>query len=546
MVDTKNRIETATDLASSFFEFQMAAFSSPQKVLNKTMEASLATMQVLSGKSDIEPDRGDKRFRDPIWQSNGYYKALMQGYLVWSRNVNEWIQDLQISNRDKLRAQLLINLVSDAVSPSNTVFGNPAAVQKTLESGGGNLVKGAQKLIEDATKNGGLPAMVDKSKFKVGENLGISEGAVIYREEHLELIQYKPTTAEVYETPIFIVPPQINKYYVWDLAPDRSIVEYFVSQGHQVFIVSWRNPTADQAHWTLESYVEALDHAADVACNISKSDKLNMVGACSGGITAALLLAYWAAIGKDTANSMSLLVAILDTQGASNTSMGLFANLETLELARFFSRSKGVLEGKDLERAFAWLRPNDLIWAYWVNNYLLGNEPPAFDILFWNADTTNLPSALHSNLMDLLEAGGLAEGKGPTLLGQELTTKKVTCDMFIVGGETDHITPWDGCYLSTGLFGGETEFVLSQSGHIQSLINPPGNPKARFVLNDGKHSTPEEFRETGSVHNGSWWSHWLNWLSARAGSKVKAKKTLGNASYKPLTPAPGTYIHDDA
>ncbi len=546
MGNTKDKVESAKDLATSFLEFQLAALRAPEKALSKTMEASLATLQAMTGRSDIEPDRGDKRFRDPIWQSNGYYKALMQSYLAWSRNINDWVQELEIPDRDKLRAQLVINLVGDAISPSNTVLGNPTAVQKTLESGGGNLVKGAQKLLEDAVNNGGLPTMVDKSKFKVGENLGLSEGAVIYREDHLELIQYKPTTDQVYETPIFIVPPQINKYYVWDLAPDRSIVEYFVGQGHQVFIVSWCNPSSDHADWTLENYVEALDRATDVACNVSKSAQLNMVGACSGGITAALLLAYWAAAGTEKANSMSLLVAILDTQGASDTSMGLFANLETLELARLFSRSKGVLEGRDLERAFAWLRPNDLIWAYWINNYLLGNEPPAFDILFWNADTTNLPAGLHSDMIDLLEAGGLSDGKGPTLLGHDLDTKKVTCDMFIVGGETDHITPWDGCYLSTGLFGGKSEFVLSQSGHIQSLINPPGNPKARFILNDGKHKTAEEFRETGAVHNGSWWPHWNTWLTARAGKKVKARKTLGNAKYKPLTPAPGTYIHGHA
>jgi polyhydroxyalkanoate synthase len=503
-------------------------------------------LRSLMGSASVQPEKGDKRFRDPVWQTNPAYRALMQSYLAWSNATNAWVDSLNVPERDKLRAKLATGLAVDALAPTNFLAGNPTAVKTTLEQGGKNLLAGFRNLMGDMTANGGLPSMVDKSKFKVGGNLGISPGAVVYAEDHLELIQYAPVTDDVRKTPVFIVPPQINKFYVWDLAPGRSIVEYLVNAGHQVFIVSWRNPTAEQADWGLESYIEALDRASAVACEVAASPELNIVGACSGGITAALLLALWGARGETRAASFSLLVAILDVSGAEDTSMGLFANIETLELARLFSRSKGVLAGKDLERAFAWLRPNDLIWAYWVNNYLLGKEPPAFDILYWNADTTNLPARLHGDMLRLLEGGGVTEENSLTVDGHRLSLKDVTCDIFLVGGETDHITPWDGCYLSTKVLGGKCEFVLSQSGHIQSLINPPGNPKARFLTNQGKHGSPEEFMAGAETHAGSWWPVWLNWLNAHAGAKVSAPKSLGSRKHKPTVDAPGNYVLEAA
>lgn len=538
----KKQMETAADLAQSMAKFYASAFSQPARAMSQSLAASQEMLKSLTGSATVAPEKGDKRFKDPVWQSNPAYRTLMQSYLAWARATNAWVESLDVPERDKLRAKLATGLAVDALAPTNFLAGNPTAVKATLDQGGRNLLAGFRHLMGDMTANGGLPSMVDKSKFRVGGNVGVSPGAVVYAEDHLELIQYAPATDEVFKTPVFIVPPQINKFYVWDLAPGRSIVEYLVNAGHQVFIVSWRNPTASEADWGLESYVQALDRASAVACEISGAPSLNLVGACSGGITAALLQALWGARGDTRAASFSLLVAILDVSGAEDTSMGLFANIETLELARLFSRSKGVLAGKDLERAFAWLRPNDLIWAYWVNNYLLGNEPPAFDILYWNADTTNLPARLHADMLQLLQEGGVVEGNSLTVDGHRLSLKDVTCDTFLVAGETDHITPWDGCYLSTGILGGTSEFVLSQSGHIQSLINPPGNPKARFLTNPGRHTSPEEFMAGAETHAGSWWPMWLTWLNARGGGKVRAKKTLGSRKHKPTADAPGTYV----
>lgn len=542
----KKTIETSADLFKAMNQFYTASLKQPDKLLKAYGDLFQGTMTSLTGTSEVVPPKGDKRFMDPIWASNPAYKAMMQTYLTWSNGLNDWVEGLEIEGRDKLRAQILTSMLTDSVAPTNMLLGNPSAMKMTLEKGGKNLVDGAKHFIDDMVNNNGLPSMVDKSKFVVGENLGTSDGEVVYRAEMLELIQYTPTTEKVFKRPIFIVPPQINKFYIWDLAPNRSVIEYLLNKGHQIFIVSWRNPGADHADWGMDDYVEALDSASAVACEISNSKDLNLIGACSGGITTALLLSYWSAKGIDRANSLTLLVAVLDIEGAKNTTMGLFANMETLELARMFTRSKGILPGKDLQKAFALLRPNDLIWAYWVNNYLLGNEPPAFDILFWNADTTNLPSAFHTDMLDMLQKGGAREGADIEVLGTKLDLRAVDCDKFLVGGTTDHITPWDGCYLSMQAFGGNNEFVLSQSGHIQAIVNPPGNPKAKFLTNKGKHKTADEFMNGSEEHQGTWWDYWAIWMEERAGTQIKAPKSLGSKEYPPLAPAPGTYVHENA
>ena len=538
----RKRMESAADLARSIGKFYVKAFTQPMIALGGSLTASQEMLKSLTGQSEIVPDKSDRRFKDPVWNSNPGYRFLMQSYLAWSGAITNWVDSLEIAGRDKLRVKLLANLVTDALAPTNALPTNPTAMKATLDVGGKNLVAGLQHFVHDMAANNGLPSMVDKSKFRVGENLATSQGSVVYAEDHLELIQYAPKTKDVWKVPVFIVPPQVNKFYIWDLAPGRSIVEYLLGQGLQVFVVSWRNPGDAKADWDLESYVQALDRASAAACEIAGTTTLNIVGACSGGITAALLIALWRASGTERAESFSLLVAIIDVQGNADTSLGLFANIEVLELAKLFSRSKGVLEGRDLERVFAWLRPNDLIWAYWVNNYLLGQEPPAFDILYWNSDTTNLPAALHGDLLDLLQNGGMTAGNGPTIGGHKLDLGQITCDTYLVGGETDHITPWQGTYLTTQGLGGTWQYVLSQSGHIQSLINPPGNPKARFLTNAANPSTSDAFVAGAETHQGSWWPHWAAWLSTHGGGKVAAPTTLGSEKHKPDAAAPGSYV----
>lgn len=536
----------STRLGKSLSNLAASVVRQPGKTVAGVKRAGAEVLKAIGGRSAFEPAAGDRRFEDPAWRDNPVYRRLMQGYLSLSADTQRWVQDLGLPPRDEARAKMILGMVSDTLAPTNTLLGNPAALKRTLETGGANLASGVRSLIADWRRNGGLPASVDASKFKVGENLAVTPGAVVYREPALELIQYRPQTDTVHGTPVFIVPPQINKFYVWDLAPERSLVEYLLRAGHQVFVVSWFNPDDAQADWGLETYVLALERAMRVTREIAAADQLHVLGACSGGITSAALLAYLAAKGADWARSLTLLVAILDIDGIADSSMGLFANLETLDLARKLSGARGVLEGKDLAKVFAWLRPNELIWNYWVNNYLLGRQPPAFDILYWNSDTTRLPARLHADFIVLLESNAFTVPGGVSIGGLPLDLREVTCDSYILGGTTDHITPWEGCYRTRRLLGGRSDFVLSSSGHVQSIVNPPGGRKSSFSTHSGAHDSPESFRQGATLHEGTWWPHLANWLAARSDADKPAPRRPGSRRYRPLAEAPGTYVHSPA
>jgi len=339
-----------------------------------------------------------------------------------------------------------------------------------------------------------------------------------------------------------VVPPQINKFYVFDLSPDKSLARFLLRSQVQTFVVSWRNPTKAQREWGLSTYIEALKDAIDVICAITGSKDINMLGACSGGLTTASLLGHYAALGQPKVNALTLLVSVLDTQ--LDTQVALFADEKTLEAAKRRSYQAGVLEGSDMAKVFAWMRPNDLIWNYWVNNYLLGNEPPVFDILYWNNDTTRLPAALHGELIEMFQTNPLTRPGALEVCGTPIDLKQVTCDFFVVAGTTDHITPWDSCYKSAHLFGGKCEFVLSNSGHIQSILNPPGNPKARYMTNSEMPLDPKAWQESSTKHADSWWLHWQSWLAERSGETKNAPRVLGNKKYPAGEAAPGTYVHE--
>jgi polyhydroxyalkanoate synthase len=533
---------TPARLGTSLQAMAGAAAKRPGESIAAIGRATGELAKVAFGRSSIEPAATDRRFDDPAWRDNAVFKRLMQGHLALSRETLRLAGELDLSARDEARARMVLGIVADTLAPTNVLPGNPAAIKRTLETGGLNLAHGLAQLVEDWRHNGGMPSMVDGSKFKVGENLAATPGDVVLRNEQLELIQYKPQTSNVVGTPLFIVPPQINKYYVWDLAPGRSLIEFLVQQGFQVFVVSWANPTAAHAGWGLPNYVTALEDAVGVAREVTRSPQVHVLGACSGGMTSAALLAYLASKGRQWARSLTLLVSILDTDAIADSSMGLFAHLETLDLARSASGARGVLEGKDLAKVFAWLRPNELIFNYWVNNYLMGRKPPTFDVLYWNADTTRLPAQLHDDFLALLESNAFAHPGGVTIEGQALDLRDVTCDAYIVAGRTDHITPWQGCYRTRELLGGNSEFVLTSSGHVQSIVNPPGNKKASFLTNDEKHDSPDSFEQGATEHDGTWWPHLAAWLAVRSDADRRAPRQTGSKRHPPLCAAPGGYV----
>ncbi|HBS32129.1 MAG TPA: class II poly(R)-hydroxyalkanoic acid synthase, partial [Parvularcula sp.] len=371
--------------------------------------------------------------------------------------------------------------------------------------------------------------------------LATTPGAVVYKSEMLELIQYQPTTEEVYSLPLMVVPPQINKFYANDLSPEKSVVRFLLSQGIQVFAVSWRNPQKEHSGWGLEDYVGELIEASEVVRKIAKTKQINVSGACSGGITTASYLSTLAARRSALVNCFTLQVCVLDGH-KEDSEVGLFVSDEAIEAARRHSRKKGILSGEDLSKSFAWLRPNDLIWNYVVNNYLMGDSPPPFDILYWNNDSTNLPAQLHSDYLDIYLDKRFANPGTVDFLDHKIDLSKVTQDAFMVAAVTDHITPWRACYRNVHLFGGDVQFVLSNSGHIQALLNPPGNPKAQFFSNETLPASPDEWMKGARPNQGSWWPLWTHWLRARSGEKKAAPRSLGNKTNPPLARAPGEYV----
>jgi polyhydroxyalkanoate synthase len=499
---------------------------------------------IVAGRSERAPRTGDKRFSDATWKESSVHSGMLKAYLAWGDAVSGFVDKTSLSDIDKTRAHLVTEILIDAVAPTNAMLTNPAAVRKFVDSGGQSVWSGLKNYFDDLTKNGGMPSMVDQSAFKVGESLATTPGGVVFRNELLELIQYTPTTPNVRKRPLVITPPQINKYYALDLSPDKSMVRFLLDNGIQVFCVSWRNPTAAHREWGLDTYVAALDEAVDAAREITGSDDISMMGSCSGGITSTAYFATLGSAAQQKIRNMVLAVCLLDPNTADESAFGCLMTPETMHAAKEASRLRGMVDGHELARMFAWMRPNDLIWNYWVNNYLLGNRPPAFDILYWNADTTRLPAALHGDYLDLYFTNPFVNTGKLTPNGKTVDMTGIKVDSYVVAGATDHITPWKGVHKTAQIMGEGTTFVLSNSGHLQSLINPPTNPKASFMIGTVNPSGPDAFVAAAEKRKGSWWLDWRDWLQARSGDEVMASASLGSERHPVLAAAPGTYVFD--
>jgi len=498
--------------------------------------------RIATGGSKLAPDAKDRRFADAAWTESAAYRALAQSYLAWGGALNRFVDAAKLDKRDAERARFVVSLFVDAMSPTNSLAGNPAALKKLVDTGGASLVNGMKNFVADLVRNGDLPAQVDTRKFAVGKNLATTPGAVVYRSPVMELIQYRPMGKEVHGRPLLIAPPQINKFYVFDLVPEKSIVQFALKGGLQTFAISWKNPTHEESHFGLDTYVAALDEAVDVMRDITGSEDVNIWGSCSGGITVSAFLANLAARKEPKVHSATVAVCLLDMSAAQDTTAGMFVTPESTAAAKSASQLTGVLEGRELARMFAWMRPNDLIWNYWVNNYLMGNAPPAFDILYWNNDTTRLAARLHADFLDLIDTNPYIDPGRLEVLGKPLDMRRIDMDSYVVAGVTDHITPWQGCYGTARLYGKRSTFVLSNSGHIQSLLNPPGNPKASFWAGAARQPGADLWLQQATKHEGSWWPHWLEWIKAHSGEIVPAPEALGGAGHPPQEDAPGIYV----
>jgi polyhydroxyalkanoate synthase subunit PhaC len=499
---------------------------------------------VVVGRSQRRPERGDRRFTEPAWSTNWALRRLVQGYLSVGEAVDGFIADAALDWADDRKLRFVAQNLIDALAPTNFALTNPEVLKATIDSGGSNFVSGLRQFARDVRQPPRLPRNVDGSKFEVGGNLAVTPGAVVARNEALELIQYRPQTPEVRQTPLLIVPPMINKFYITDLAPGKSLVEYLVAQGQQVFAISWRNPTPDHAVWGLDHYASGVLEALDAIEKISGSERTHLVGNCAGGLLAASVSGHLAARGVlDRIASLTLGVCVIDNE-RSNV-VNAMASRRSIGAATLASARKGYLDGADLASMFLWLRPNDLIWPYVVNNWLLGKEPPAFDILYWNADTTRLPAALHRDFMAIAGENRLREPGGVSLLDTPVDLSAVTTDSYLVAGVADHITPWENSYRTTQLLGGEKRFVLSNSGHIAAIVNPPTNKRATFrTAGTCAPADPEEWMRQSVPHEGSWWLDWNGWLAERDAGPRRAPRRMGSRTYPILGSAPGEYAHE--
>jgi len=536
----------ATEAAAGLLPMDMvnaiAELADPAAVAKEMPWLTEELTKIALGQSDISFEQRDRRFADEAWRTVPYFRVLGQSYRLFEMWMNRMYESADGSWQDKARARFAADVITAALAPTNYLGTNPAALREAAETGGLSLVKGAQNMLQDMAR-GGMPAMVDRRQFQVGKDLAATPGAVVYRDEMIELLQYIPVTAKVRAMPVVLVPPQINRHYIMDMSPGRSLAEWAVSQGIQVFMVVWRNPSSlrGDGKWGLDDYIAAAERAVGVVKKIARTDQVNMLGLCAGGITTSYVLAHLAAIGDDSVKSATFVVTML--MGDKPNVVGMLDTAEARKLLDQAAAAEEIIPGTALRSVFAMLRPNDLVYNYLVSGWLMGKSPTPFDILAWNDDATRVTARF------ALESSRLAmegwDGNGPTLLGVKTDFTKVTCDSYHVGGYTDHITAWRACYDTAHLVGGaDKEMTLIKSGHIQTVVYPADNTRYDRWYGRPTPTDPDEWLSTASVEKGSWWRPWTEWLNDRSGNERQARTTLGSREYPPLDPAPGTYVFE--
>ena len=498
--------------------------------------------KIALGRSDLSFDERDQRFSDEAWRTVPYFRIMGQSYRLFEMWMGKMYESMDASWQQKARARFAADVITAALSPANYLGTNPAALRKAAETGGLSLVRGAQNMLRDLAR-GGMPSAADREKFVVGQNLACTPGAVVYREEMFELLQYQPVTPRVRSVPLLMIPPEINRHYILDLAPGRSLAEFAVSQGIGVFMIVWRNPSSLLGHgeWGLDDYVAAAERAGEVVRKIARTDKVNLLGLCAGGITLSFALAHLATIGDESAGSATFVVTMLT--GEKPNVVGMLDTSQARAMLERAAAAQQIIPGTALRSVFAMLRPNDLVYNYLVSGWLMGESPAPFDVLAWNDDATRTTARF------ALESTALAldgwDGNGPTILGVKTDFGQVTCDSFHVGGFTDHITAWRACYDTAHLVGGsDREMTLVRSGHIQSVVYPADSTRYDRWYGPPTATDPDEWLRTAAVQKGSWWRPWTEWLIARSGRERQARATLGNRQYPPLGPAPGTYVFE--
>ena len=488
----------------------------------------------------IAPKRSDRRFLAEDWRKNAWYSLLKQNYLLNAQLLEDVVDAVILSEKDKRKLEFFTRQLIDLLSPANFAATNPEALRLVFESNGGSLRDGFNNLLGDLQR--GNISITDETAYEVGRNVAASEGTVVFENEVFQLIQYAPLTDKVAKRPLVIVPPCINKYYILDLQPENSFVRFACEQGMTVFMVSWRNPDDAMAQTTWDDYVEqgALT-AINVARAITRTDQVNAVGWCVGGTILSSAVAISRARGDDTVASITLLTTMLDFEEPGE--LGVFIDEAGVAQRESAIGRGGIFSGKELGFTFQTLRANDLIWPYVIDNYLKGKTPPAFDLLYWNADSTNLPGPMYTwYLRNMYLENNLREPGRLTVAGTPVDLGRIDTPTYVLATEEDHIVPWRSAYRSTQLVGGPTQFVLGASGHIAGVVNPASKNKRSYKASDESAADPDAWLASAETRPGSWWNHWIEWLKPYAGEPVKARTKPGSAIHKPLEPAPGRYV----
>ena len=514
-------------------------------VKNATDVWNQSLQRLQSPTSDKVAPIADRRFASSEWLSNPAAAVTAQLYLLNARTLMQMAESLEGDAKTKGRIRFAVQQWIDATSPSNFLAMNPDALKKALDTKGQSIVAGMQHLLEDLKK--GHVSQTDETVFEVGKNVASTAGAVVFENELFQLIEYKPLTAKVHERPMLFVPPCINKFYILDLQPENSVIRYTVDQGHRTFVVSWRNPDASMADKTWDDYIEQGPIAAiDTVQAITGAATINTLGFCVGGTILSTALAVLAARGQQPAHSVTLLTTLLDFE--SNGILDIFIDDTMVQMREMTIGAQApggpaLLKGQDLATTFSFLRPNDLVWNYVVGNYLKGETPPPFDLLYWNGDSTNLPGPMycwylrHTYLQnDLRKPGAL------TVCGEKVDLGRIEAPFFVYGSREDHIVPWASAYASMPLIKGKKQFVLGASGHIAGVINPPAKGKRSYWTNDKVPAQADDWMAGATEHPGSWWTTWTDWLKPLGGKLVNAPKSPGSAKYKAIEPAPGRYV----
>ena len=490
--------------------------------------------------SPIQPQPKDHRWTSKAWQDNPYFFGLQQTYLLTRNLADDLIDAANLDEAEHRKAKFAASFAFDTLAPTNMLLTNPDALAKAAATGGASVVKGAANMLHDLRHNDGWPSKVDDSGFEPGLNMALTPGKVVYRSDLIEVMQYEPQAEKTYEIPMLFCPPWINKYYIMDLAPQKSLIEWAVQQGHTCFTISYRNPDGSMRDISFEDYLRQgpLD-ALRVVREITGQEKVNTVNVCLGGTLSAIAMAHGAATGDQPIHTATFLNTLTDFSDPGV--LGAFTDEPTVAGLERKMADQGYLEASEMARTFDAIRANDLIFQYVVNNWLLGEDPPAFDLLAWNNDSTRMPARMHSSYLRRCYLHNEFATDAFEVDGTSLRPADVKQDSYVLSAIDDHIVPWTAAYRTATLLGGHNRFVLSTSGHIAGIVNPP-SPKARHWTNDQIPESPEEWLDGAEQHQETWWEDWAEWIGQRAGDKVDAPKQLGSKAYAPMEDAPGLYV----